>query len=259
MYGLPTFSSMVRAPQQPPVSLPRTGDTINVSKAPTHELSSSSSVLERTSADSIKDGDIALSSNGNYYIVKNITDRSVDLERPGESYKMAYIDGWVLHTVHWSIRDNLVVGLDITRVPTFKFLGPPEFSAEDVSDTILDIVTDIERSDLPVLRYLSKAKNVPGGHIEGGSGVSPILVIEAKSQAGAIAAYMNWLEDIEEPYQEYAEFLGWDDLNEYLPFFIGKDPSEWPQILVDNHQADLEEEVVEFIRFTPSYTQRQQR
>ncbi len=228
----------------PLIYLPQIGDVIQVHKLQARGppiYKSASYLLQNENVNEIDVNDVVLFRIGDkysfqeqYYIIKEIGDRTIKIENPDDSFRLVHSstdDKW--YTTYsgspiwslWKEQNDAMV----------TFLGPQELTEEDIRKTIIELVTPIESSDTPLNYYIPTVRDIPGAET-----VDPLLIIKAKSLPGAVIAYMDWIEHSGEPYLGDREFLVWDDLSTHKTYFIGKDPKDWPDILVDIHEAHLE-------------------
>ncbi len=112
-----------------------------------------------------------------------------------------------------------------TREMKIKFLGPPKITYEEIRGKIIENLTPIENSDLPLNNYAVISEFSAGciSYAYGGYDGKMPVVMKAKTKLGAIVGWLDW----QIKYAKNKNWLG--DLS--LVDFIGVNEDVWPEVL----------------------------
>lgn len=230
------------------IYIPRTGDTIHVEILPwgRHDIEKSIFISDKDEKDEIAENDLISLKYDNdeeeIFVIDKIGDDYIDIKSRYLGAKLLHSlndDIWVMET-RW-IRRNEIYPDPYDRDKYFHgvitFLGPSNLTEENVRQTLLELVTQIEDSNLPLNYYIPTKTYVPGGFMTESETIELPMIIEARTYPGAIIAYMNWLERSGTQYDE--GFLGWDDIDHIMGELIGTIRGDWLEIVVNYHDAGL--------------------
>ncbi len=104
-----------------------------------------------------------------------------------------------------------------------EFFGPPNITHEDIRRSIIDQLTELESSDLPLKRYIVTSPERSVVTFSREDTELPFM-IETKTLSGAIVAWLEW---------RISHVDGITDWKDYVSVlnFIGVDPEVWPGTL----------------------------